>query len=129
MAPALKLPEPSLKTIVLTVLVSVAVVAELDTFPAVAIVANFVSAIAALAEISAFAISPSNIFALVIAFAATTGKSAVPVKSPANLTLPLTAVVASGAAKATYDSTALTLGYIVVEPVLVVMFVDKLLED
>ena len=61
-----------------------AVVALLLTFPAVAMVANLVSAIAAVAEMSASTISPSNIFALVTALAAIVGNAAVPVKSPAN---------------------------------------------
>ena len=42
-----KLPEESRKTIVFAVLAPVAVVAELETFPAVDIVASFVSSIAA----------------------------------------------------------------------------------
>ncbi len=76
------------------VLASVAVVAELLTFPAVEIVANLVSAIAAVGLISAFTIVLSAIFAdvtaelmilvVVIALAATSGAAAVPVKSPAN---------------------------------------------
>jgi hypothetical protein len=53
-APAVKLPLESLATIADAVLAAVAVVAELLTFPLVEIVANFVSAIAALAETSAF---------------------------------------------------------------------------
>jgi hypothetical protein len=49
--PAEKFPEPSRATIVLITLALLAVVAELETFPAVAMVANFVSAIAADAPI------------------------------------------------------------------------------
>lgn len=45
------------------------------------------------------------ILAFVIALSATLGKSAVPVKSPANLTFPLTVVVASGAPDVTLAST------------------------
>jgi hypothetical protein len=44
--PALKFPDASLATIALAVLALVAVVALLDTFPAVAIVAKYVSVIA-----------------------------------------------------------------------------------
>ena len=58
MVPALKLPLASLATIALAVFASVAVVALLDTLPAVDIVANLLSAIAALDDISAFTIDP-----------------------------------------------------------------------
>jgi hypothetical protein len=51
--PAEKFPEPSRKTIVLAVLVDTAVVAAFETFPALTIVASFVSAIAAEGETSA----------------------------------------------------------------------------
>ena len=81
-----KLPLASLATIALLVFKLVAVVAVFATFPGVDMVANLVSVIAASAEI----------FELSIAPAATKGKSAVPVKSPANLILPLVVVVASG---------------------------------
>ena len=84
MVPAVKFPLASRATIVEAVLASVAVVAELLTFPAVAMVASLVSTIAADELMSAFTISPSLIFADVIAFAATSGKAALPVKSPAN---------------------------------------------
>ena len=53
MVPAVKFPLPFLATIVFTVLISVAVVAPLDTLPGVLIVASFVSAMAAEAEIFA----------------------------------------------------------------------------
>lgn len=56
MVPAEKFPDPSRATMVLTVLLEVAVVAELATFPAVEITANFVSTMAALFETSAFTI-------------------------------------------------------------------------
>jgi hypothetical protein len=49
-APAEKFPEPSRSTIVLGVFAEVAVVAELETFPAVEIVASLVSTIAAVAS-------------------------------------------------------------------------------
>ena len=80
-----KLPVASLATIALFVFTEVAVVAAFVTFPAVDIVANFVSSIAAVGEI----------FELSIAPAATKGKSAVPVKSPANFNFPFVVVVAS----------------------------------
>src|SRR3990167_4391061 len=54
--PAVKLPDASLATIVLAVFAFVAVVAEFDTFPAVEIVANFESTIAAEESTSAFTI-------------------------------------------------------------------------
>ena len=92
--PALKSPLASRATIALAVLAFVAVVAELLTLFAVAIVANLESAMAAEVEISAFIISPSAILALVTASAANfdvvmalvlmDGKEAVPSKSPAN---------------------------------------------
>jgi hypothetical protein len=116
--PALKLPLASRATIADAVFASVAVVAELLTFPEVVIVANLVSAMAADVEISALTISPSNIFSLVTASAANlavliaeleiTGTDAllfVPAKSPANCTLPLTKSVASGAPEVTLEST------------------------
>jgi len=62
--PALKFPLPSLATIAFAVFESVAVVAELETFPEVEIVSSFVSAIAALELISAFTIEPAVIAAL-----------------------------------------------------------------
>jgi hypothetical protein len=58
MVPAAKLPEPSRATIALFVFTAVAVVAELLTFPAVAIVASFVSTMPALALMSAFTTLP-----------------------------------------------------------------------
>src|SRR5664279_5003536 len=57
MVPAAKLPDASRSTMVLGVLTLVAVVAELATLPAVLIVANFVSTIAAAGSTSAFTIS------------------------------------------------------------------------
>lgn len=54
--PAEKSPAALRAIIVLAVLALVAVVAEFEIFPAVAIVANFVSAIAADADTSAFTI-------------------------------------------------------------------------
>ena len=54
--PAAKLPDASLATMAKAVLVEAAVVAELETFPAVDIVASFVSTIAAAEPISAFTI-------------------------------------------------------------------------
>jgi hypothetical protein len=62
--PAVKLPEASRATIADAVLADAAVVAELDTLEAVEIVANLVSAIAALALISALRIVPSRIIVL-----------------------------------------------------------------
>src|SRR5258706_333786 len=56
MEPAAKLPEASLATIADAVFAEVAVVAVLDTLPAVAIVANLVSTMAAEALMSAFTI-------------------------------------------------------------------------
>ena len=92
--PAAKSPLASRATIADAVFASVAVVAELLTFPDVEIVANFVSAIAADALMSALTIVPSAIFAevtaaslilaVVTALAAMAGDAAVPVKSPAN---------------------------------------------
>src|SRR5262249_24489900 len=55
--PAEKLPDASRETIASAVFVLVAVVAEFDTFPAVEMVANLVSAIAAVADTSAFTIA------------------------------------------------------------------------
>jgi hypothetical protein len=55
--PALKLPDPSRATIALTVFALVALVAELDTFRAVEIVANFVSTMAAAGSTSLFVIN------------------------------------------------------------------------
>src|SRR5690606_6923480 len=60
--PALKLPEPSRNTIVFGVFKLVAVVAELDTLPAVEIVANLVSTIAAAGLTSAFTINELDKF-------------------------------------------------------------------
>ena len=68
--PAVKLPDPSRATIVLTKLAEVAVVAELATFPTVAICANFVSTIAASDLISSLTIAPLAIFSEVTASAA-----------------------------------------------------------
>lgn len=92
--PAVKFPLASRATMAEAVLASVAVVAELLTFPAVEIVANLVSAMPAEALMSAFTMLPSAIFALVTApslifavvtaLAAISGEAAVPVKSPAN---------------------------------------------
>src|SRR5204863_3001031 len=60
--PALKLPDASRSTIVLAVLLLVAVVAVFATLPAVDIVANLVSVIAAVGEISAFTINDVDKF-------------------------------------------------------------------
>ena len=57
-----KLPEPSRNTMVFGVLVLVAVVAELATLPAVEIVANFVSTIAAAGSTSALTINELDKF-------------------------------------------------------------------
>lgn len=94
MVPAVKSPFASRATIADAVFAFVAVVAELLTLPEVAIVANLVSKMAAVALMSAFTISPSRILALVtapslilvvvMAFAAMVGEVAVPLKSPAN---------------------------------------------
>jgi len=54
MVPALKFPEASLETIEDATLEEVAVVAELETFPAEVIVANFVSTIPAFGSTSEF---------------------------------------------------------------------------
>ncbi len=61
--PAEKLPLASLATIAFTVFALAAVVAEFETLPDVEIVANFVSAIAAVPLTSASAIVPSVISA------------------------------------------------------------------
>ena len=61
--PAEKLPDASLATIAEPVFAFVAVVAELLTFPAVAIVASLVSTIAALAFTSSLTIAPEVIAA------------------------------------------------------------------
>ena len=92
--PAVKLPLASRATMADAVFASVAVVAELLTFPAVEMVANLVSTIAAVGLISAFTMVLSAIladvtaaliiFAVVMAFAAMVGAPAVPLKSPAN---------------------------------------------
>ena len=103
--PAMKLPLLSRATIADVVFAAVAVVAELLTFPAVAMVANLVSTMAAVALISALTISPSRIFALVMAPVAMVGKAAVPDRSPANCTLPLVLALASGAPDVTLAST------------------------
>ena len=66
-----KSPFGSLATIALPVFTLVAVVAELLTLPAVAMVASFVSTIPALALMSALTMAPSTIFALVIELSAT----------------------------------------------------------
>ena len=55
--------------------------------------------------ISSAIIVPFAIFDVVIALAATAGEAAVPVKSPANCTLPFTESVASGAPEVTLEST------------------------
>ncbi len=95
MVPAAKLPLASRATIAEAVFASVAVVAELLTFPEVEMVANFVSTIAADALMSAFTIVPSVILAeltapsliltVVMALSEMTGAAAVvpvPAKSP-----------------------------------------------
>ena len=64
MVPAAKFPDASRSTSVLGVLVAVPVVALLATLPAVRIVASFVSAMAALALISAFTMLRSAICVL-----------------------------------------------------------------
>ena len=69
MVPAVKSPFTSLATIADAVFALVAVVAELLTFPAVDMVASFVSTIAAEALMSALTIVPSRILALVTASA------------------------------------------------------------
>ncbi len=113
--PAVKSPFASRATMADAVLALVAVVAELLTFPEVAMVANLESAMAADALISAFTIVPSAILALVTApslilavvtaLAAMAGDAAVPVKSPANWILPLVEASASGVAETTLAST------------------------
>ena len=108
--PAVKLPLASRATIADAVFASVAVVAELLTLPEVAIVANLESTMAAEVEMSALTISPSFILSdvtallmilpVVMASAEMTGAVAEepdPAKSPANCTLPVADVVASGA--------------------------------
>ena len=104
MVPAVKSPLISRATMADAVLASVAVVAELSTFPAVVIVANFVSAIAAEALRSASTISPSFIFTEVTALTAISGDAAEPVKSPANWIFPLVFASASGAPEETLES-------------------------
>ena len=116
--PALKFPVASRATIVFAVLLFVAVVAELLTLPAVAMVANLLSTIPAVAEMSSFAMVPSAILAVVTALAANlsveiaelviTGAVAdepVPAKSPANCILPVADVDAFGAPVETVAST------------------------
>ncbi len=95
--PAVKFPLASRATMADAVFASVAVVAELLTFPVVAIVASLVSTMAAVALMSALTISPSRIFALVTASAliltvvmalfemmGAPAAEPVPAKSPAN---------------------------------------------
>ena len=79
MAPAVKFPDASLATIALAVFALAAVVAELETFPEVEIVASLVSAIAAVAETLLLSIAP----------AAISGVVAVPAISPASCILPV----------------------------------------
>lgn len=118
MFPAAKSPLASRVTIAEAVFASVAVVAELLTFPDVAMVANFVSAIAADALMSAFTMVPFAIFeevtaslmifTVVIASSEIIGAAAlelVPAKSPPNCILPFTDAVASGVAATTLAST------------------------
>ena len=125
------------------VFASVAVVAELLTFPAVAIVANLVSAIAADALMSAFTIVPSAIFAdvtasllilaVVTALAAMAGEAAVPVRSPANCIFPFVVASASGAPEvmlaSTYSLMYFTAGYFVVDAASAATSVLKLAVD
>ncbi len=80
---ALKPPDASLATIAFAVLALVAVVALLDTLPAVLIVANLVSTIPAEALISPLTIVPSAIIALV------TTPAAIEVALPTDVTSPV----------------------------------------
>jgi hypothetical protein len=75
-------PEAPRRTIVLGVLVAVAVVAELETLPAVEIVSSFVSAMAAEALISALTIEPAVIAEAIAILADPSKEVAVPVISP-----------------------------------------------
>jgi hypothetical protein len=101
--PALKLPDASLATIADAVLALVAVVALLDTLPAVAMVANFVSAIAAEALMSASTITPAAIAVALptdvtspVRFALVVTVAALPVHEPEDpLTLPVTLPVSA----------------------------------
>ncbi len=82
MVPAEKLPEASRDTIAPAVLELEAVVAEFETFPAVEIVANLVSAMAAVAEMSASTITPGfNVIGIEM-FSDPLKLVAVPVASP-----------------------------------------------
>jgi hypothetical protein len=80
--PALKFPLASRATIALAVFAFVAVVAEFDTLPAVAIVANFVSTIPAAELISALTIESAVIAADIAMLALPLNEVAVPVTSP-----------------------------------------------
>ena len=80
--PAEKFPEASRVTIALAVLALVAVVAELDTLPAVEIVASFVSAIAAAELMSALTMESPVIALAMVIFAPPLKEVAVPVTSP-----------------------------------------------
>ena len=80
--PAEKLPDASRDTMALAVLLLVAVVALLDTFPAVDIVASLVSTIPAVALISAFTMEPAVIADAMLMSEDPLNDVAVPVTSP-----------------------------------------------
>jgi len=80
--PAVKLPDASRATIADAVFALVAVVAELDTFPVVEMVASLVSAIAAEALTSASTIDPAVIPELMVILAPPLKDVAEPVTSP-----------------------------------------------
>ena len=116
--PALKFPLASRATMAELVFTEVAVVAELLTFPGVAIVANLVSTIAAVVAMSAFTIVASAILADVTASFEMIGAAAdepVPAKSPANCNFPFvdalaSAIVAEATCASTYVFTAFCVG-------------------
>ena len=83
--PAMKLPDASRATIAETVFASVAVVAELDTFPAVEIVASFVSTIAAAELMSALTILSLAIWTIPVESIVTSPETVVAVGTPPEL--------------------------------------------
>ena len=85
--PAEKLPLLSRATIAFAVFADVAVVAEFDTFPAVATVASLVSAMAAAELMSALTIESAVIAVGIVIFADPSKDWAVPVTSPETLTV------------------------------------------
>ena len=130
--PALKLPDASRATIADVVLALVAVVALFDTFPAVAMVANFVSEIAADALISASTITPAAIAVALptdvtspVRLALVVTVAALPVHEPEEpetlpVTLPVNAAVIVPALKLPDASLATTVETVFAEVALLV---------